>query len=457
MLALSRSVSSFPSAQLPSASGGLPVEVALIAQLGHGAGDQLFESAMLRQRAHEAFVDELDEPSARLGAMDLTKDDPTSLYSFGVGANGHPFHRHAGHRVFTAISGSGGTRLRFSSASSEQLARDPRNFLAALRQIDIPPDSLFTVRFGGDTWHQFLPRNPGASHPALFALSCHTNELAGALTDSLRSKIVANEATIPSLTELLPDPVAELLRKVSTQTMQVPTIALSLYAPAGSLQSRFCAAFRAAFGRLRGAIGRWRRAGGFRSSSGSYVVYPLAVPPQDSLLCKQFAARFDHQDTFCLVASASGLAQRSASEWLAAVLEGFVCNRPWGVSGLMAFRNVLVKPLGLRTSPLGCPTSSLLGRSCGALFANRFPVIASEVDAADRHAQVILGADDKHLRFRSCVAVEIDASRQVTFSLGTRVQCSNLFGRFYLAAIDAVHRAYVTPAMLRAAVEHATQ
>lgn len=456
MLALSRSVSSFPSAQLSSASGGLPVEVALIAQLGHGAGDQLFESAMLRQRAHEAFVDELDEPSARLGAMDLAKDDPTSLYSFGVGANGHPFHRHAGHRIFTAISGSGGTRLRFSSASSEQLARDPHNFLAALRQIDIPPDSLFTVRFGGDTWHQFLPLNPGAAHPALFALSCHTNELAGALPDALRSKIIANEATIPSLTELLPDPVAESLRKISTQTMQVPTIALSLDAPAGSLQSKFCAAFRAAFGRLRGAIGRWRRAGGFRSSNGNYVVYPLAVPPQDSLLRQQFAERFDHQDTFCLVAPASGLAQRSASEWLAAVLEGFVCNRPLGVSGLMAFRNVLVKPLGLRTSPLGCPASSLLGRSCDALFANRFPVIASAVDA-DRHAQVILGADDKHLRFRSCVGVEIDASGQVTFSLGTRVQCNNLFGRFYLAAIDAVHRAYVTPAMLRAAVEYAMQ
>jgi hypothetical protein len=31
-----------------------------------------------------------------------------------------------------------------------------------------------------------------------------------------------------------------------------------------------------------------------------------------------------------------------------------------------------------------------------------------------------------------------------------------LFGRFYMAAIDHVHRSYITPAMLRMAVEYAT-
>lgn len=41
------------------------------------------------------------------------------------------------------------------------------------------------------------------------------------------------------------------------------------------------------------------------------------------------------------------------------------------------------------------------------------------------------------------------------FTLGTRVRCKNLFGRFYMAAIDRVHRAYVTPVMLSRAVEQA--
>jgi hypothetical protein len=43
----------------------------------------------------------------------------------------------------------------------------------------------------------------------------------------------------------------------------------------------------------------------------------------------------------------------------------------------------------------------------------------------------------------------------VEFTLGTRVHCKNLFGRFYMAAINRVHRAYVMPVMLSRAVEHA--
>jgi hypothetical protein len=43
----------------------------------------------------------------------------------------------------------------------------------------------------------------------------------------------------------------------------------------------------------------------------------------------------------------------------------------------------------------------------------------------------------------------------VDVMLGTRVHCKNLFGRFYMAAIDYVHRRYVTPTMLRLAVEYA--
>ena len=121
MLALARPIHTFPTARLQPRPNALPVEISLIAQLGHGAGDQLFASATRRQQAHRHFIDELAEPSARLGAMNLAQGDASSLYSFAVGAKGHPFHRHAGHRVFTAISGSGGARLRFSGASPEEI------------------------------------------------------------------------------------------------------------------------------------------------------------------------------------------------------------------------------------------------------------------------------------------------------------------------------------------------
>jgi hypothetical protein len=458
MLALTKVVRTFPSAKIPSQSGGLPVEVSLIAQLGHGAGNQLFESVMARQQGHERFVDELDEPSARLGDIDLAKGDPTSLYSFGVGAKGHPFHRHTGHRVFTAVSGSGGAQLRFSSASPAQIESDPRNFVKALRYVDIPPDSLFTVRFGGDTWHQFAPLMPASSHPAFFALSCHTNELGGSLPEPVRAKVIANEATIPVLTELLPATVAQLLRGPELDATQVPTIALSLDAPAGSVQSKLCAGFRSFLGGLRGRFGRWRSSTGFLSDNGSGPrVEALSAPPESSLLLKQFPQGFHHEDMLRLTAESGQLPSQSASVWLVKLLEGFLENRPRGVSRLMAFRNILVKPMGLRTSPLGCPVSSLLCTQSDTLFVGRFPVIEYSINTSDTQAQVVLGADDKHLRFRSCVGVEICDDGCVTFTLGTRVQCKNLFGRVYMAAIDAVHRTYITPAMLRFATDYAIQ
>ncbi|MEO6217451.1 MAG: hypothetical protein ABIO86_15590, partial [Sphingomonas sp.] len=59
-------VDTFPSAVIPHATDGLPVEVSLIAQLGHGAGSHLFHSIAARQKAHAEFRDELDEPSAKL-------------------------------------------------------------------------------------------------------------------------------------------------------------------------------------------------------------------------------------------------------------------------------------------------------------------------------------------------------------------------------------------------------
>ena len=121
----------------------------------------------------------------------------------------------------------------------------------------------------------------------------------------------------------------------------------------------------------------------------------------------------------------------------------------------MRFRNALVRPLGLRTSPLGCPASSLLSRQSARWFAERYPVLDQHCAENDLRAQVVLGADDKHLAFRSCVGVYLRADGSAEFTLGTRVRTRNAFGLFYMAVIDPVHRSYVTPAMLRLAVDHA--
>lgn len=460
MFVFTKVTQTFPTARIPSESGGLPVEVSLIAQLGLGSGNHLFASVVESQKAHQEFVDELDEPSAKLGGTNFDKGDATSLYSFVVGPNGHPFHRHAGHRIFTAVAGSGGAQLRFSTASPEQIEKDPRSFIKALRHINIPPDCLFTVRFGGETWHQFAPLIDNSVHPAFFALSCHTNELGGNLPESLKEKVLANEATIPSLTELLPESVVELLKKEPIHSASIPTIALSMYVPQGSLQSRLCKTIRGNMGTVRGTLATWRGSTGyFADSSQKYNVIELKNIPEGSLLRNQFAhTTFHHEDLFCLTLEGTNFNDIGASALLYRLLEGFITNSPVGVSRMMAFRNVLVKPIGLRTSPLGCPVSSLLSsQNNSLLFGNRFPVLEQNTNTGNTRSQVILGADDKHLKFRSCVGVEIVDDHKVEFTLGTRVHYNNIFGKIYMALINRVHRSYITPTMLRMAVNHITQ
>ena len=122
MTATARTLDTFPSVRLPSQSGGLPVEVVLIAQIGIGAGSPLIASTAALQRGHDTFVDALDEPSARIGGADFQRGDATSLYSFVVGAEGHPFHRHAGHRHRYPAPGAGAAGFRAGSRSSRQSA-----------------------------------------------------------------------------------------------------------------------------------------------------------------------------------------------------------------------------------------------------------------------------------------------------------------------------------------------
>ncbi|SMC16447.1 Protein of unknown function [Andreprevotia lacus DSM 23236] len=456
MQALRKVTRTFPSARIPSQAGGLPVEVSLIAQLGHGAGDQVYQGVTARQRQHAEYVDELDEPSARLGATDFAKGDATALYSFSVGPNGHPFHRHAGHRMFTAISGSGGAQLRFSTASPTQIAADPQAFFDALRFINIPPDSLFTIRFGGETWHQFAPLAGNRLHPAFFALSCHTDELGGDLSPALRAQVLADAANIPALTELLPQSVLDLLQAEPLTRRQIPTTTLALDAPPGSLHALMCRSVRCGSGLVRGLLGRRRDAQGYLAAQRRELqVDELSDAPAGSLLPEQLAGQaIHHEDTFALVLADPALARLGAPALLSTLLDGFLENAPSGVSRLMAFRNLLVRPMGLRTSPLGCPVSSLLSNDRRCLFDQRFPVLAQQIAPDLQHAQVVLGADDKHLQFRSCVGVDVLDGGEVRFTLGTRVHCKNGFGRFYMAVIDRVHRGYITPTMLRQAVRH---
>jgi len=445
-------VKTFPTARISGGDNGVDVEVSLITQLGHGAGNQIFTDIAERQSRHESFIDELDEPSAKIGNTNFEKGDATALYSFTVGPKGHPFHRHAGHRIFTAISGSSGAQLRFSTATSAQIAAAPESFMRQLQFINIPPDCLFTVRFGGETWHQFYPLSPSSPHPVFFALSCHTNELGGNLSADLKSQVMDNKADIPSLTELLPASITAMLEDKSL-LQKVPTVTLAIDAPAGTLHRLVCDITRGTLGKIRARWAAWRGTDGYMSHKKNVQYFHNA--PTASLLHQHLRDSAAHyEDTFVLRIDNTRLPSFGAAYILDKVLDGFLNNRPLGVSRLMKIRNALVKPLGLRTSPLGCPVSTLLAKNSTQYFAKKYPVIEQSQNPDDTEVQVILGADDKHLSFRSCVAVRIQ-DNAVEISLGDKIFCKNAFGRFYMFVITPVHRSYIAPTMLRMAVDHA--
>lgn len=209
-------------------------------------------------------------------------------------------------------------------------------------------------------------------------------------------------------------------------------------------------------GILRGFWSSRYGPGGYVSSADiAKTVVELKDVPENSLLRRHLSlGEAHHQDTFLISLNGMDFRDLKASQVLELLLEGFLNNAPRGVSRLMMIRNILVSPLGLRTSPLGCPVSSLLSDDRTQLFANQYPVLDQQIEEDGTHAQVVLGAKDKHLIFRSCIGVEIVGPKHVKLTLGTGVKCKNLFGHFYMSAISLVHRKYISPTMLRRAADY---
>jgi hypothetical protein len=273
------------------------------------------------------------------------------------------------------------------------------------------------------------------------------------MSPALRARVQANAADLPSLTECLPDAVQRLL---DAGAAPCAVHRLSLCAAPQSRAQRLCVAVRVRAGRLQAGLERWQSTLGFveRSDQRLRPLQGNAVAA-DSLLWSALDGPHGHTDCVGFEIDASLLASptNGAAHTLATLLQGFLDHPPRGVGLLMRIRNHLVRPLGLRTSTLGCPVSSLLNDSPTQRFEGRYPVLGQHVDALDRHAEVLLGADDKHLRFRACVSVRLQADGQLQVQLATRVQTRNLFGRIYMALIRRAHEAYVAPTLLRHALQ----
>jgi uncharacterized protein DUF2867 len=134
-------------------------------------------------------------------------------------------------------------------------------------------------------------------------------------------------------------------------------------------------------------------------------------------------------DAFSITINNAALDARSAAEKM-------LGHSPRWITTLMALRDVLVTPFGLRTS------------SSNGFPANRigiFPVLS------ETPARLIAGFDDKHLDFR--VVVDVTPSRpdqRVTAT--TLVLTHNRLGRAYLAIILPFHRLIIRSMLQQVAV-----
>jgi hypothetical protein len=131
-------------------------------------------------------------------------------------------------------------------------------------------------------------------------------------------------------------------------------------------------------------------------------------------------------DAYSIAVDGGALDARHAAERM-------ITRQPRWAEALLALRNILVKPFGLRTSG----ASRIAPREMIGIF----PIVS------ETPGQLVAGFNDSHLDFRLVVDVATSGDRQ-NVTATTLVLTHNLLGRAYLALILPFHRLIVR-AMLR--------
>lgn len=133
-------------------------------------------------------------------------------------------------------------------------------------------------------------------------------------------------------------------------------------------------------------------------------------------------------DAFRVATTDSSLDARHAAE-------AMVARQPRWIEWLIALRNLLVAPFGLKTSGA---TEGVARDMIGI-----FPVVSETPE------RLVAGFNDKHLDFRLVVDVAPEGA-VCSITATTLVLTHNWLGRSYLAVILPFHR-LIVPAMLRKA------
>ncbi|SOB95702.1 Protein of unknown function [Thalassospira xiamenensis] len=155
----------------------------------------------------------------------------------------------------------------------------------------------------------------------------------------------------------------------------------------------------------------------------TFLPYAMAVPislPHPAMVDADWA------DSFAITIDDPDITPERAAQ---KIMDG----RPVWMGYLLALRNAMVRPLGLKTAPE--PDADVIGL---------FPVIERGDDF------IVLGMDDRHLDFRLTVEVEKFQCGQTVIRSSTLIRRHNMLGRMYLGTIMPFHKAIV-PAMLNGA------
>lgn len=154
-------------------------------------------------------------------------------------------------------------------------------------------------------------------------------------------------------------------------------------------------------------------------------VSSIAAPNLDLVL-----PNLDFVDAFQIV-----VPQRANAE---VFTQYMMTNPPVWVSKLLALRNLVMTPFGLKTKVSHIPENQLR--------YGMFPVISASPD------RTILGFDDHHLDFRIVIDAAPQGLSETRLVMSTAIRTHNILGRVYLALVLPFHR-LIVPVTLRTAAK----
>jgi hypothetical protein len=160
-----------------------------------------------------------------------------------------------------------------------------------------------------------------------------------------------------------------------------------------------------------------------------------AVPVPEGGLAERMLPNVHYADAYAALLPPNVGARALAGAVLA--------SSPRWVALLMAFRNAVVRPLGLVATPTALERAAAIMNRTGERIGI-FPVLAETPD------EVLLGLDDRHLDFRVSVRI-LDRGDERLGVVATLVQFHGILGRAYFAPVRPAHR-LIVPTMLRLGV-----